>query len=261
MCKYDAIIIDLHHIPIYYSSRNHYPAITNVPTKTSTTILPYITSAPNSQGPLAVVKHLKLDVDNAVEIVNSAGKTRTPEFLAINPCHTCPTLELDGSDGAIWESCAIMRFLCVNNTGGDDLYPSSDPILRGKIDMVMDWRQTGLYPAFPNIAYGVFGYPTDEEDAKKQFGKLVNDLFPTLMNVYLKDTDFVYSDKPTIADLSIAPVLTFLKCRKNFWAAVPDKVKEYHTRVLEAFPDAKEYFDMTDGMCAGYEGPGADIEP
>ena len=153
-----------------------------------------------------------------------------------------------------------MRFLCVNNEGGDSIYPT-DPVLRGKIDMVMDWRQTGLYPTFPNIAYGVFGYPTDEADAKKQFGKITNELFPTLMDVYLKDTQFVYSDKPTIADLSIAPVLTFLKCRKNFWAVVPEKVKEYHARVLEAFPDAKDYFDMTDGMCSGFEGPGADLEP
>jgi glutathione S-transferase len=240
----------------------HYTSLVNLSITNTHIIHRKTHTAPNSQGPLAVVKHLKLDESNAVEIVNAYGKTRTPEFLAMNPCHTCPTLELNSSnDGAIWESCAIMRFLCVNNEGGDILYPSSDPILRGKIDMVMDWRQTGLYPTMPNIAYGVFGYPTDEDDAKKQFGKITNDLFPTLMNVYLKDTNFCFSNKPSIADLSIAPVLTFLKCRKNFWAAVPEKVKEYHTRVLEAFPEAKEYFDMTDGMCSGYEGPGANLEP
>ena len=209
-----------------------------------------------------MVKHLKLDSSSKVEIVNAYGKTRTPEFIAMNPCHTCPTLELDGEDGAIWESCAIMRFLCVNNENGESLYPSTtNPILCGKIDMVMDWRQTGLYPTFPSIAYGVFGFPTEDNEAKKQFAKLMDEYFPTLMNVYLKDTDFCFSDKPTIADLSIAPVLTFLKCRKHFWAKVPQKVKEYYVRVLEAFPDSKEYFDMTDGMCSGYEGAGADLEP
>ena len=87
---------------------------------------------------IAIVKHLKLD--SKIEIVNAYGKTRSPEFLAINPCHTCPTLELDdGNNSAIWESCAIMRYLCLSNKDGEDLYPS-DPILRGKIDMVMDWR-------------------------------------------------------------------------------------------------------------------------
>jgi len=211
----------------------------------------------NSHGCLAVARHLKLD---NVEIENAYGKTRTPEFLAINPCHTCPTLELDGDDGAIWESCAIMRYLCVNNEGGDDLYPTN-PAMRGKIDMVMDWRQTSMYPCIPNIAYCVFGMPTDAEGAKKDFAKLLEEHFPVLLDIFLKDTKFVYSDKPTIADLAIAPSLTFIKARKNFWAKVPEGVKEYHARVLEAFPDTKENFDMLEGMCTGYEGDGADLEP
>jgi len=205
---------------------------------------------------LAVVKHLKLDI----EIINAYGKTRTPEFLAINPCHTCPTLELDGDDGAIWESCAIMRYLCVNNEGGEDLYPN-DATMRGKIDMVMDWRQTGMYTAIPAIAYIVFGMAQKDEDAKASFAKLLEEHFPVLLDVYLKDTPFCFSKKPTIADLAIAPSLTFLKCRKNFWAKVPEEVKEYQTRVLEAFPDVKENFDMLDGMCSGYDGDGADLEP
>ena len=94
-----------------------------------------INSAANSHGCVAIVRHLKLE--DKIEIVNAYGKTRSPEFLAINPCHTCPTLELDGNDGAIWESCAIMRYLCLNNDGGEELYPA-DPVLRGKIDMVME---------------------------------------------------------------------------------------------------------------------------
>ena len=41
----------------------------------------------------------------------------------------------------------------------------------------------------------------------------------------------------------------------------PEKVKDYYSRVLEAFPDTKENFDMLDGMCTGYDGEGADCEP
>ena len=113
------------------------------------------TLAANSQGCIAVVRHLK--IEDKVEIVNAFGKTRTEEFIAMNPCHTCPTLQFDGDDGAIWESCAIMRWLCVNNKGGEELYPS-DPILRGKIDMVMDWRQTGMYSCIPAIAYSKYRF-------------------------------------------------------------------------------------------------------
>ena len=132
---------------------------------------------------------------------------------------------------------------------------------------VMDWRQTGMYSCIPAIAYSkyrfrlhtcaqciihiyvlifstfvnavVFGMPQEDAEAKKSFAKLMDEHFPVLMNEYLKDTQFCYSDKVTIADLSIAPVLTFLKCRPKFWAKVPEKVKDYYTRVLEAFPDTK----------------------
>mmetsp|Transcript_10095 Transcript_10095/g.17633 ORF Transcript_10095/g.17633 Transcript_10095/m.17633 type:complete len:218 (+) Transcript_10095:278-931(+) len=217
-----------------------------------------MTSAANSHGPVAIVKHLKLE--SKIEIVNAYGKTRTPEFLAINPCHTAPTLEFGGDDGAIWESCAIMRYLCVNNEGGEDLYPT-DPKLRGRIDMVMDWRQTSLYPCFPDIGYLIFGMECTDEGAKKSFAKLLDEHFPVLVDVFLKDTAFCFSDKPTIADLAIAPTLTFLKARKNFWEKVPEKVKDYYTRVLEAFPDTKENFDMLDGMCTGFDGEGADLSP
>ena len=197
-------------------------------------LFPYTTipfTAANSHGCIAIVRHLKLE--DKIEIVNAYGKTRTPEFLAMNPCHTCPTLQFDGDEGAIWESCAIMRYLCVNNEGGEELYPS-DPVLRAKIDMVMDWRQTGMYTCIPAIAYIVFGIPQKDEDAKESFAKLMDEHFPILMDEYLKDTQFCYSDKVTIADLSIAPVLTFLKCRPKFWEKVPEKVKDYYTRVLES---------------------------
>lgn len=212
----------------------------------------------NSHGCIAVIKQLKLE--DKIEIVNAYGKTRTPEFLEINPCHTCPTLELDGDDGAIWESCAILRFLCVNNDGGEELYPN-DPVKRAKIDMVMDWRQTCFYPCIPDIAYLVFGMEKEDEDAKKCFKSLLDDHFKVLVDIYLKDTKFCYSDTPTIADLSLAPVLTFLKVRAKFWEKVPEAVKEYHARVLEAFPHTEENFKMLDDMCVGYSGAGADLEP
>lgn len=59
--------------------------------------------------------------------------------------------------------------------------------------------------------------PVSHEAAKKSMKLLLDEHFPILMDVYLKDTPFVYSDKPTIADLGIAPVLTFIKARSKFW--------------------------------------------
>jgi len=209
----------------------------------------------NSHGPIAVVKKLGLDI----EIVNAYGNTRTEEFLNMNPCHVCPTIELD--NGAIWESNAIMRFLIATaGKKGETLYPK-EAILRGKLDTVMDWRACELYPKLPDIGYMIFGMPVSDDGAKKSFKKLLDEVFPVLTGTFLKDTKFIYSDTPTIADLSVAPCLTFIKARKNFWAKVPQEVKDYQTRVLEAFPETKEYFDMLAGMAAGAEGESADLEP
>ena len=41
------------------------------------------------------------------------GKTRSPEFLAKNPAHLTPMLETkELPKGGMWESCAIMQYLC-----------------------------------------------------------------------------------------------------------------------------------------------------
>ena len=41
------------------------------------------------------------------------GHTQTPEFLRKDPAHLTPMLEEDGLPrGSLWESCAIMQYLC-----------------------------------------------------------------------------------------------------------------------------------------------------
>lgn len=211
--------------------------------------------SPNSHGCIAIIKKLGLDI----EIINAYGKTRTPEFLAINPCHTCPTLEFsDGS--AVWESMAIMRYLCKSSPKGDAYYPT-DPEEAAKIDMVMDWRQTTFSPCFPSIGYIIFGMPQSDEEAKKNFKILRDSHFKTLTSIFLKETKFCFSDTPTIADLSIAAILTLIKGRSKFWEAVPQEVKDYQQRVFDAFPETKENFDMLSTMCTEYSGDGADVSP
>ena len=41
------------------------------------------------------------------------GKTRSKEFMAMNPAHLTPMMEAKGlPKGVLWESCAIMQYLC-----------------------------------------------------------------------------------------------------------------------------------------------------
>jgi glutathione S-transferase len=215
--------------------------------------------AANSHGAIAVTKKLGLEAEG-VEIVDAYGKTRTPEFLAFCPAHLTPVLEL-GDGTSIWESCALMKYLCSLSDKGDTLYPK-DAKLRARLDMVMDWRNCTLTAALKPIGYVLFGFKMENADAQAQFKELLDDHFKLLTETFLKDTKFVYSDTPTIADLSIAPALTFIKARSKFWDATPDKVKEYHAAVLAAFPETKENFDMLDGMATGFSEEGiADLAP
>ena len=57
------------------------------------------------------------------EEVDVWGQTTTPEFLAKDPAHLTPLLEEDGLPrGSLWESCAIMQYLC-NKHGLDAVLP------------------------------------------------------------------------------------------------------------------------------------------
>ena len=61
------------------------------------------------------------------------GKKSTPEFLAKDPADLTPLLEEEGlPKGALWESCAIMQYLC-NKHHLDRFYPT-DPGERAMTD-------------------------------------------------------------------------------------------------------------------------------
>ena len=64
------------------------------------------------------------------------GKKSTSEFLSKDPADLTPLLEEEGlPKGALWESCAIMQYLC-NKHGLDRFYPT-DPGERAMVDSAM----------------------------------------------------------------------------------------------------------------------------
>ena len=80
------------------------------------------------------------------------GKTTTPEFLAKDPAHLTPMLEEAGLPrGSLWESCAIMAYLC-NKHGLERFYPS-DPGERAMNDSAMFYLLGTLYPLVARATY------------------------------------------------------------------------------------------------------------
>ena len=79
------------------------------------------------------------------EEVDVWGKTGEPEFLAKDPADLTPMLEEGGLPrGSLWESCAIMQYLC-NKHGLDAILPE-DPGERAMMDSAMFYLIGTLYP-------------------------------------------------------------------------------------------------------------------
>ena len=86
------------------------------------------------------------------------GKTRTDEFLAKNPAHLTPMMEAAGlPKGVVWESCAIMQYLC-NKHHLDKFYPT-DPEKRAMVDSAMFYIVGTLYPYIARATYPALGFP------------------------------------------------------------------------------------------------------
>ncbi len=103
------------------------------------------------------------------------GHTRSPEFLAECPAHMTPMLEVDGlPKGALWESRAIMQYLC-NKHALATFYPT-EPARRAMVDSAMFYVTGTLYPLVARATYPALGFPlypgevgaSDAGDADKE---------------------------------------------------------------------------------------------
>ena len=175
------------------------------------------------------------------------GKKSTPEFLAKDPADLTPLLEAEGlPQGALWESCAIMQYLC-NKHGLDDLYPT-DPGERAMVDSAMFYLIGTFYPLLARATYPTLGfgqYPgevgtSDADDAAK--AKAAKDAEAALagpLEVYrtffLRDRPFIGGDAPSIADMRLAATLEFLRAIDY---PFPDWTEEYMSRMESTLGDA-----------------------
>jgi glutathione S-transferase len=175
------------------------------------------------------------------------GKKSTPEFLAKDPADLTPLLEEEGlPQGALWESCAIMQYLC-NKHGFDDLYPT-DPGERAMVDSAMFYLIGTFYPLLTRATYPTLGfgqYPgevgtSDADDAAK--AKAAKDAEAALagpLEVYrtffLRDRPFIGGDGPSIADMRLAATLEFLRAIDY---PFPDWTEDYMSRMESTLGDA-----------------------
>lgn len=151
------------------------------------------------------------------------GKKSTPEFLSKDPADLTPLLEENGLPrGALWESCAIMQYLC-NKHGLDRFYPS-DPGERAMVDSAMFYLVGTFYPLVARATYPTLGFPQyagevatseagDEMKAKaqKDAEEALAGPLDAFRAWFLEGRTFVGGDHPSIADMRWAATLEFLR--------------------------------------------------
>lgn len=89
------------------------------------------------------------------------GRNNTPEYKAMNPLGVVPTLEEDGA--ALFESNAIIRYLCNRHAPGYALYPAA-PAARGLVDGWLDLQQTALTRPHSVFFMGLVRTPPERRD-------------------------------------------------------------------------------------------------
>lgn len=121
--------------------------------------------------------------------------------LQINPQHTIPTLV--DNDVVLWESRAIITYLCEKYGKNDGLYPR-DPKKRAMVNQRLYFDMGTLYQRFSQAFYPVM------MQGQQLNPELVAKLDETLefLEVFLDKTSFVAGDKLTVADLCILASIT-----------------------------------------------------
>ena len=175
------------------------------------------------------------------------GKKSTPEFLAKDPADLTPLLEEEGlPKGALWESCAIMQYLC-NKHGLDRFYPT-DPGERAMVDSAMFYLIGTFYPLLARATYPTLGfgqYPGEvatsdaDDETKARAAKDAEAALAGPLEVYrtffLADRPFIGGDEPSIADMRLAATLEFLRAVDY---PFPDWAEDYMSRMEATLGDA-----------------------
>jgi glutathione S-transferase len=175
------------------------------------------------------------------------GKTRSDEFSARNPAHLTPMIEAPGLPrGVMWESCAIMQYLC-NKHHLDKFYPT-EPEKRAMVDSAMFYIVGTLYPYLSRSTYGALGFPlyagevgaseadaADKEKAQKAALAALGETLEVFRKFYLAGRTFIGGDHVSIADIRLACSLEFLHAIDH---APPGWLATYWSAVKRALGDA-----------------------
>lgn len=151
------------------------------------------------------------------------GRKDEPEFIAKDPAQLTPLLEDPGlPNGSLWESCAIMAYLC-DKHGLDRFYPT-DLAERAMINSAMFYLVGTLYPYVARATYPVLGFPQYAGEvgtapdangdmkarAQDDAAAAIAQPLEAFNTFFIAGKQFIGRDGPSIADIRLAATLEFL---------------------------------------------------
>lgn len=127
--------------------------------------------------------------------------TDTPEYRAMNPNGVVPTLVED--DFVLWESNAVIRYLCAANAPGHAMWPD-DLRARASIDRWMDWQQTTLNRPQSTVFQGLVRTAPERRDGAAIAAAVAEAARCwTLLDGILSKVPYVAGPVFTLADIAL----------------------------------------------------------
>jgi glutathione S-transferase len=175
------------------------------------------------------------------------GRKDEPDFVRKDPAQLTPMVEEQGLPrGTLWESCAIMQYLC-NVHGLERLYPR-EPAERAMTDSAMFYLIGTLYPLITRATYPALGFPQypgevgtsdADDDMKAAAQQAAADAIAAPLDVYreffLNGRRFIGGESPSIADIRLAASLEFLRVIDY---ELPDWAEEYMSAIEASLGEA-----------------------
>lgn len=165
--------------------------------------------SPNGRKVVAVAKHLGLAPEvRTVDLMKL--EQRSPEFLAINPNGKNPAL-VDG-DFRLWESNAILQYMSEKYAGGR-LW-GHDPQGRADVSRWLFWESSEWLPSISPMVYERMVKPMFQPDAAPDPAAIqrATERFAAtapVLEQQLGKGRFITGDEPSLADFSVAALLTY----------------------------------------------------
>ncbi len=157
------------------------------------------TDSSNVQKALWLCTELAIPFER-IDAGGAHGRTRDPEYLAMNPNALVPTIEDDGF--VLWESNTIVRYLAARH-GAHDWYPT-DLHARARVEQWMDWSSSTLAPALVTAFLGLARTPAAQRNA----GAVLSSGERTakvlaILDRQLEGREYVCGPVPTLAEITL----------------------------------------------------------